>query len=153
MLPDDEAVAEAILYSERIAGPLAEPAARADDAPESRRTDSLFLRRSPPPLRSRAGAVRFDLEVDALASQLSLELAHVDVAWSRARGRSESGRDSGGLTGEPALRDLAHEGLRRGVGGGVPAWRKEVVELGGENRAVRNRDRRELRRRRGRDAD
>src|SRR5262249_43719364 len=62
-------------------------------------------------------------------------------------------RDAGRLAGQPALRDLAHERLCGRVAGDVAAGGEHVLEVGRDDRAVRNGDGRELRVRRRRDAD
>ena len=77
---------------------------------------------------------------DALAAQLVLELGDVERARRRAAAGRQRGRDARRLAGEPALRDLAHEGLRLRVGRDVAAADEDVVELGRDDAAVGDRD-------------
>ena len=79
-------------------------------------------------------------------------------SWIRVRPRraprtpsdtASAAATAGRLAGQPALRDLAHERLRRRVAGDVPAGGEHAVELDGDERAVRHRNGRELRPRRG----
>ena len=82
-----------------------------------------------------------------------LDGARRDVAWRLAGARRQRRGDAGRLSGEPALRDLAQEGVRAGVAGDVPARAQDVVELGRHQRAVGHGDVGKLRRQRGRYAD